>query len=363
MNTRPTILVVDDTPVNLSLLSNLLKDYYRIKVANNGFKALEFAHNAPPDLILLDIMMPEIDGYEVCRRLKADETTRDIPIIFLTAKIEIEDEELGFSLGAVDFIHKPISPPIVMARIKTHLEIKAWRDSLQDQNAWLEKQVEQRLTEINNLQYATICVMTSMAEFRDETTGHHIRRTQNYVLMLAKELSKLPHYKALLTPNYIEQMSKSAPLHDIGKISIPDDILLKPGKHTPEEFTIMKTHAQRGFDMLKQAGSYMGEQGEFLTIAMEIAGSHHEKWDGSGYPNGLKGREIPLSARLMAIADVFDALLSQRPYKPAMSIEKTIAIILEGKGTHFDPEVVDAFLKIKDEMLKVAVSLADNHDD
>jgi putative two-component system response regulator len=364
MNIRPTILVVDDTPVNLSLLSNLLKDYYRIKVANNGFKALEFAHsNAPPDLILLDIMMPEMDGYEVCRRLKADETTRDIPIIFLTAKIEIEDEELGFSLGAVDFIHKPISPPIVIARIKTHLEIKAWRDSLQNQNAWLEKQVQQRLTEINDLQYATICVMTSMAEFRDETTGYHIRRTQEYVRMLAVELSKLPHYSTLLTPSYIEQVSKSAPLHDIGKIAIPDDILLKPGKHTPEEFDIMKTHAQRGYDMLKQAGSYMGEQGEFLTIAMEIAGSHHEKWDGSGYPKGLKGQEIPLSARLMAIADVFDALLSRRPYKPAMNIEKTTAIILEGNGTHFDPEVVDAFLNIKNEMLEIAKNLADNYDD
>lgn len=363
MKTRPTILVVDDTPANLSLLTHLLNEKYRVKLANKGLKALEFANTMPPDLILLDIMMPEMDGYEVCRRLKANEKTKDIPIIFLTAKNEIEDEELGFLLGAVDFIHKPISPPIVLARIQTHLEIKVWHDFLQDQNVWLQKQVEKRLTEINDLQYATICVMTSMAEFRDETTGHHIRRTQNYVLMLAKELSKLPHYKSLLTPSYIEKMSKSAPLHDIGKISIPDDILLKPGKHTPEETVIMKTHAQRGFDMLKKAGDFMGEKGEFLTFAMEIAGCHHEKWDGSGYPNGLKGQEIPISARLMALADVFDALLSRRPYKPAMSIEKTIAIILEGKGTHFDPEIVEAFLTIKDEMLEVATNLADVYDD
>jgi putative two-component system response regulator len=361
-NKRTTILVVDDTPANLSLISNLLKEHYRIKVANNGFKALELAHAAPPDLVLLDIMMPDMDGFEVCRRLKADEKTRNIPIIFLTAKTEIEDEELGFSIGAIDFIHKPISPPIVMARVKTHLEISAWRDSLQNHNQWLQKQVEQRLSELNHLQDATIFVMVSMAEFRDETTGNHIRRTSEYVGMLAVELAKLPHYSELLTPNIIEQMKKSAPLHDIGKIAIPDEILLKPGKHTSEEFTIMKTHAQRGLDMLKQAGNHMGEHGNFLTIAMEIAGCHHEKWDGSGYPNALKGSEIPISARLMALADVFDALLDKRPYKKPMTIEQTTAIILEGKGTHFDPEVVEAFLRIYDKMLEVAAMWADIHD-
>lgn len=360
-NQRPTILVIDDTPTNLNLLSNLLRNDYRVKVANNGAKALELAFSVTPDLILLDVMMPDMDGYEVCRRLKKDEKTAKTPVIFLTAKMEIEDEELGFSVGAVDFIHKPISPAIVRARVKAQLQLKTWQDFLKDQNTWLQKQVEQRLTEINHLQYATICVMTSMAEFRDETTGNHIRRTQKYVLMLAKEMSKLPHYKERLTPNYIEQMSKSAPLHDIGKIAIPDEILLKPGKHTPEEAVIMKTHAQRGLDMLKNAGNYMGEQGEFLEIAMEIAGCHHEKWDGSGYPNGLKGQKIPISARLMALADVFDALLSCRPYKPAMSIEKTVAIILEGNGTHFDPEIVEAFVAIKNEMLEVAASLTDNH--
>ncbi len=362
MNTRPTILIVDDTPANLSLLSSLLKEHYRIKVANNGKKALELAQKNPPDLILLDIMMPEINGYEVCRSLKSTVLTDKIPVIFLTAKTGIEDEELGFELGAVDFIHKPISPPIVMARIKSQLEIKEWHTAIQDKNVWLEQQVEQRLTEINDLQYATICVMTSMAEFRDETTGNHIRRTQEYVYMLAVELSKYTHYNALLTPSYIEQMSKSAPLHDIGKIAIPDDILLKPGKHTDEEYTIMKTHAQRGFDMLQCAGKYMGEKGEFLTLAMEIAGSHHEKWDGSGYPNNLSGNDIPVSARLMALADVFDALLSNRPYKKSMSAEKTIRIILEGSGSHFDPEIVDVFMTIKDEMFKVAARMKDDND-
>jgi putative two-component system response regulator len=343
---RPTVLVVDDTPANLSLLSNLLKEQYRIKVANNGIKALELAAAAPPDLVLLDIMMPEMDGYEVCRRLKANEATRLVPVIFLTAKTETEDEELGFSVGAVDFIHKPISPPIVAARVKTHLEIKSWQDFLRDQNAWLQKQVEKRLSEINHLQDASIYVMVSLAEFRDECTGNHIRRTQEYVRLLAMAMAKLPHYSALLTPAYIEQMSKSAPLHDVGKIAIPDHILLKPGKHTPEEFAIMKTHAERGYEMLRRAGEHLGEQGEFLTLAMEIAGSHHEKWDGSGYPNGLAGSAIPLSARLMAVADVFDALLARRPYKEPMSSEQATRIILEGRSQHFDPEVVDTFIAI-----------------
>ncbi len=351
---RPTVLVVDDTPANLSLLSNLLKEQYRIKVANNGLKALELAAAAPPDLILLDIMMPEMDGYEVCRRLKANEATRQVPVIFLTAKTETEDEELGFSVGAVDFIHKPISPPIVAARVKTHLEIKSWQDFLRDQNAWLQQQVDKRLSEINHLQDASIYVMVSLAEFRDECTGNHIRRTQEYVRLLAIELAKLPHYSALLTPAYIEQMSKSAPLHDVGKIAIPDHILLKPGKHTPEEFAIMKTHAERGYEMLRRAGEHMGEQGEFLTLAMEIAGSHHEKWDGSGYPKGLSGSAIPLSARLMAVADVFDALLARRPYKEPMSNEQATRIILEGRGQHFDPEVVDTFIAILPQFEEVA---------
>ncbi|OGS91290.1 MAG: two-component system response regulator, partial [Gallionellales bacterium GWA2_59_43] len=325
----------------------------------NGIKALELANAAPPDLVLLDIMMPEMDGYEVCRRLKAEEATRSVPVIFLTAKTEVEDEELGFSLGAVDFIHKPISPPIVAARVKTHLEIKSWHDFLQNQNAWLQQQVEKRLTEINRLQDASIHVMVSLAEFRDETTGNHIQRTQEYMRLLALELAKKPQYSALLTASHIEQMSKSAPLHDIGKIAIPDHILLKPGKHTPEEFEVMKTHAQRGYDMLKRAGEHMGERGEFLTLAMEIAGGHHEKWDGSGYPNGLAGSDIPLSARLMAVADVFDALLARRPYKEPMTVEQAAAIIVEGRGKHFDPEVVDAFMAIQDDLCRFADMWAD----
>jgi len=357
---RATILVVDDTPMNLSVLTHLFKDLYRVKVASNGAKALALAFAAPPDLILLDIMMPDMDGFEVCRRLKADPATRHIPVIFLTARTDIAAEEEGFAAGAVDFVHKPISPPIVAARVKTHLDIQSWQAFLQDRNAWLQQQVEQRLSEINHLQDAAIYVMVSLAECRDETTGNHIRRTQEYVRLLGIELARLPQYRQRLTPGAIEHMSKSAPLHDIGKIAIPDEILLKPGKLSSAEFTIMKTHSRCGYDMLVKASALMGERGQFLDVAMEIALSHHEKWDGSGYPEALAGHAIPLSARLMALADVFDALRSRRPYKLPMSSDETSAIIVAGRGLHFDPDVVDAYLAIRPEFERVAAEWADH---
>lgn len=357
---KPTILVVDDTPANLGMLSNLLKEKYRIKVANNGVKALELAVASPPDIMLLDIMMPEMDGYEVMRRLKADARTDRIPVIFLTAKTSIEDEERGLLMGAVDFIHKPISPPIVLARIQTQLQVKDWQDFLLDQNAWLKEEVERRLSQVNHLQEATILVMVSMAEFRDECTGNHIKRTQAYVRALAERMARLPKHAALLTTEYIELLAKSAPLHDIGKIAIPDNILLKPGKHTPEEFTLMKTHAERGYQMLKYAGEHMGQNGAFLDVAVEIANGHHEKWDGSGYPAGLAGEQIPLAARLMALADVYDALLTRRPYKEPFTLEAATQLILDGKGKHFDPEVVDTFIAIQDEFERIAALWSDD---
>jgi putative two-component system response regulator len=350
----PAILVVDDTPANLSLMANLLADQYQVRVANSGERALALAAAAPPDLILLDIMMSEMDGYEVCRRLKADPHTERVPIIFLTAKTSIEDEEHGLLMGAVDFIHKPISPPIVLARIRTHLQVKAWQDFLQDQNVWLKEEVERRLSDVNRLQEASIMVMVSLAEFRDECTGNHIRRTQEYVRVLAEQLAHFPQFAAHLTAPHIELIAKSAPLHDIGKIAIPDHILLKPGKLTAEEFDVMKTHAQRGSDMLHTAGEHMGDDGDFLVMAKEIARYHHEKWDGSGYPDGLAGEAIPLAARLMAVADVYDALLTARPYKAAMPREQAVAIINQGSGAHFDPQVVEAFMAVQDELQRIA---------
>ncbi|MDG3085839.1 two-component system response regulator [Vibrio hannami] len=356
---RPTILIVDDTPTNLTLLTGLLNDEYRVKIANNGTRALELAFSSPPDLVLLDVMMPGIDGYEVCSRLKQESITCHVPVIFLTAKSSVEDEEHGFEVGAVDFIHKPISPPIVKTRVRNHLRLKEWQDSLIDNNQWLENEVSRRLTQVNQLKDATIHVMVSLAEFRDECTGNHIRRTQAYVKALAEKLAQSSKHHAYLTPDKIDLIAKSAPLHDVGKITIPDGILLKPDKHTSEEFSVMKTHSQRGYKILKQAADFMGGDDDFLNCAMDIALYHHEKWDGSGYPFGLHGDEIPVSARLMAVADVYDALRSIRPYKDALTHEEAIDVIKTNSGNHLDPEIVDALIAIEDQCISIADSWPD----
>jgi putative two-component system response regulator len=361
-NDKATILVVDDTPDNLSLMSGLLKDLYKVKVANGGEKALRIAlSDAPPDLILLDIMMPEIDGYEVCRRLKSEVWTREIPIIFLTAKSEVEDEAYGLELGASDYITKPISPPIVLARVKTHLAIKRVQDFLRDQNQFLESEVQKRTAEVMAIQDVTIHAMASLAETRDNETGNHIRRTQHYVKLLATHLRKHPRFAHFLDSDQtIEVLFKSAPLHDIGKVGIPDRILLKPGRFEPEEFEIMKTHTTLGRDAIKHAEEQLGIEMPFLTMAKEIAYSHQEKWDGSGYPEGLSGDDIPISARLMAVADVYDALISRRVYKEGMPHEKAVAIMKEGRGSHFDPDVLDAFIELQDAFQKVARAFHDS---
>ena len=361
---KPTVLIVDDTPDNLSLMTGILKGEYRTKVANNGERALQIASTLPlPDLILLDIMMPGIDGYEVCGRLKADQVTSDIPVIFLTAKAEVEDEQKGFEIGCVDYITKPISPPIVLARVKTHLLLKSARDFLKDQNAYLEEEVARRTREVQVIQDVTIAAMGSLAETRDNETGNHIRRTQNYVKVLAAKLKENPKFAAVLDAATIEMYYKSAPLHDIGKVGIPDRILLKPGKLTPEEFEIMKTHTTLGRDAILAAEKSLDAPSSFLRYAREIAYSHQEKWDGSGYPEGMVGPLIPLSARLMAVADVYDALISKRVYKPAMPHEKAVQIIREGRGQHFDPDIVDTFLEIADEFRTIAAAFQDAEND
>ncbi|WP_415905467.1 two-component system response regulator [Neptuniibacter sp. QD48_55] len=358
---KPTVLVVDDTPDNLALMSALLKDHYRVKVSNSGAKALDIVNSAtPPDLILLDIMMPEMDGYEVCKRLKETENTADIPIIFLTAKTESRDETKGLALGAVDYLTKPVNPEILMARVSNHLQLKAQKDFLADKNEFLEKEVRRRTQEVTMVQDVTILILASLAETRDSDTGNHIRRTQFYIRALAEKLRFLPKYSELLTDAYIDVLFKSAPLHDIGKVGIPDHILLKPGPFEDDEFEIMKSHTTLGKEAIEQAEAQLGVEVDFLKVAKEIAYSHQEKWDGSGYPEALKGEEIPLSARLMAIADVYDALISKRVYKNAMSHEQAVAIIEEGRGNHFDPELVDCFIEIKDDLLAIALRFADS---
>ncbi len=361
---RQTILVVYDTPDNLALMSGLLKDRYKVKVANGGEKALRIAQtDNPPDLILLDIMMPDMDGYQVCQRLKESAQTRDIPVIFLTAKTEVEDERHGLELGAVDYITKPISPPIVLARVETHLNLKAAADFLRDKNEFLEQQVSARTREIMAIQDVTILAMASLAETRDSDTGNHIRRTQHYVKALAEQLSDHPRFQHYLSASNIELLFKSAPLHDIGKVGIPDRILLKPGRFEPEEFEIMKTHTTLGFDAIEHAEKSLGTPVKFLSTAKEIALWHQEKWDGSGYPHGLAGDTIPISARLMAVADVYDALISRRVYKEGIPHERAVEIIREGRGGHFDPDMVDAFLAIQDQFREIAERFADADSD
>ena len=361
---KATVLVVDDTPDNLSLMSGLLKDAYKVKVANNGEKALKIAQSdSPPDLILLDIMMPGLSGYDVIVELKSDARTRDIPVIFLTAMSELEDEKKGLEMGAIDYITKPVSPPIVLARVENHLKIKAAADFLRDKNEFLEIEVSKRTREVMAIQDVTILAMASLAETRDSDTGNHIRRTQFYVKALAEKLKTHPRFARYLTEPTINTLFKSAPLHDIGKVGIPDRILLKPGRFEPEEFAIMKTHTTLGRNAIRDAEERLGTQVEFLSMAKDIAYGHQEKWDGSGYPEGLSGEAIPVSARLMAVADVYDALISRRVYKDGMPHEKAVSIIVEGKGSHFDPDMVDAFLELQDEFRAIARRYADSDED
>ncbi|WP_379133867.1 two-component system response regulator [Paenibacillus sp. sgz500958] len=342
---RPVILVVDDTPDNIVLLSGLLKEQYKVKVATNGEKALQVAKSSPPDLILLDIMMPVMDGYETCRRLKEDEELKDIPVIFLTAKEEVEDENKGFGLGAVDYITKPLSSPILLSRVKTHLTLKMSKDFLEDQNQYLEAEISRRTKEISLIQEVSVMAMAALAEMRDSETGNHIQRTKLYIEVLATQLSRTDKYLDVLSKQQVELIVLSAPLHDIGKVGIPDHILLKPGVLTREEFEYMKTHTTLGRDAILRAEVLMDRPETFLRFAKEIVYSHHEKWNGTGYPEGLAGEQIPLSARLMAVADVYDALTSKRVYKEAMSHEQAVRIIENDAGIHFDPDIVQIFLK------------------
>ena len=360
LNSKPTILVVDDTPDNIDLLRAVLEDDYRTKIAVNGERALKIAAGGDqPDLILLDIMMPGMSGYDVCRALKADPATANIPVIFVTAMSEVADEQLGLALGAVDYITKPISAPLVLARIKTQLGMKRMQDFLRDQNHYLESEVERRVQEVAALQDVTIHAMASLAETRDSETGNHIRRTSHYLKALAEQVRHLPRFRDFLTDKTIELLFKTAPLHDIGKVGIPDHILLKPGRFEPHEMAIMKTHTTLGRDAILAAERELGIEVDFLKYAKEIAYSHHEKWDGTGYPQGLAGEQIPISARLMALADVYDALISCRIYKDGMRHEDAVKIIAEGRGTHFDADIVDAFLRIQDQFQAISSRYAD----
>jgi putative two-component system response regulator len=351
-----TLLIVDDMPENLAVLGELLRGAgYRVKAANSGQAAIRYATQAPhPDLILLDVMMPEMDGYEVIARLRDNPATRDTPVVFLTALGDARDEERGLELGAADYITKPIKPAVVLARVHTQLEAKRARDWLQDQNAFLESEIARRMADNERMQIVSIRALAHLAEIRDSDTGYHLHRTQNYMRVLAMDLRSHPRFSAFLSDANVDLLVKSAPLHDIGKVGIPDHILLKPGKLTAEEWEIMKTHAKLGSDAIERAEADADKPLAFLAFAKEIAHWHHERWDGHGYPDGLAGDAIPIPARLMAVADVFDALISRRIYKEPMPFESARNIIGEGRGRHFDPDIVDTFLRNFEEFKAIA---------
>ena len=349
------ILLVDDGVTERAFMSRVLTDQgCQVIAAADGPAGLAEANAQSPDLIILDYLMPGLTGKDVCQRLKSNPKTKNIPVIFLTALSSPHEEERGLSLGAVDYITKPIDPPLVLARVNTQLELKRARDLLKDKNAWLEAEVARRMVENETIQTVSIRALAHLAEIRDPETGNHIHRTQNYIRALAVRLSNHPRFVDFLSERNIELLVKSAPLHDIGKVGVPDLILLKPGPLTPAEWEIMKTHAKLGSDAIELAEEDADQPVAFLTLAKEIAHWHHEKWDGSGYPDGLAGESIPIAARLMALADVFDALITRRPYKEAMPFEQAREIIVAGCGRHFDPDMAKAFVEIYDECIAIA---------
>ncbi len=323
---RPTVLVVDDTPENIHVMSGVLQDEYAVRVATSGEKALTAARADPqPDLILLDVKMPVMDGYEVCRRLKNDYHTQRIPVIFVTALGEAEDEARGFELGAVDYIVKPINPAVVRARVRTHVQ-------LYDQKRHLLELVQQRTRELEDTRLQIIRRLGRAAEFKDDETGYHVIRMSHYCRLIALA-NGIPDYRA-------EILFNAAPMHDVGKIGVPDSILEKPGPLTPDEWSIVKRHPVIG------AGIIGRHNNELLEMARVIALTHHERWDGSGYPRGLRGEAIPLVGRVVAVADAFDALTSTRPYKQAWPVEEAVALLRREAGRQFDPRLVPKFVDL-----------------
>ncbi|MBF0226771.1 MAG: two-component system response regulator [Desulfobacterales bacterium] len=345
------VMVVDDIEANVDVLLEALSDDYKVSVAMDGETALEDILENMPDLILLDVMMPNIDGYEVCKRLKEQTQTENIPVIFLTALSDEQNEAKGLSLGAVDYITKPFNPELVRSRVKNHLKLKLYQDNL-------EKIVDERTRELQVTQEVVIQSMGTLAEYRDPETGGHIKRTQNYIKVLCERLRYHPKFSHYLNNATIDLIYKSAPLHDIGKVGVKDSILLKPGKLTNEEFEEMKKHTIYGKEAICASNQKLG-QNSFLAIAEEIAYNHHEKWNGTGYPRKLKGEEIPIASRIMAVADVYDALISKRVYKEPYSHEYARNILFEEKGKHFDPEIIDIFIEIHAKFHKIALEFAD----
>ncbi len=335
---KETILLVDDATDILDVLGRMLRPLYQVKFATNGLDALAIARRSPPSLILLDVMMAGLDGHEVCRLLKADLRTRDVPIIFITASDNGDDEQRGLDLGAVDYLRKPLNPPLVLRRVAIHL-------ALHNQNRLLDARVRERTRQLEDTRREIVRRLALAGEYRDNETGLHITRMSHTVRLLALAAG-VPEHEA-------ELLHQAAPMHDIGKIGIPDRILLKPGRLDPEEMAVMKTHSSIGAEIIGRHDSRL------LTMAREVALTHHEKWDGSGYPRGLAGEAIPLEGRLTALADVYDALTSVRPYKRAWSVDEAFAHIRAQAGEHFDPRLAHLFLQLRDEIVDISTTWSD----
>jgi putative two-component system response regulator len=339
------ILIVDDAPENVDVLGRALADYKR-SVALTGEKALQRAFSdTPPDLILLDVMMPGLDGFEVCRRLKAEPHTHDIPIIFISALSETLDKVKAFASGGVDYITKPFQIEEVRARVETHLKLRRYQ-------VFLEELVKEKVKEISDSQMATIFALSKLAESRDSDTGHHLERTQSFCRLLAGQLRQEKPHKTAISDEFVLNLSNASPLHDIGKVGIPDAVLLKPGKLTLAEFETMQTHTTIGAQTLEELQRQY-PRNSFINMGISVARSHHERWDGQGYPGRLAGEAIPLAARIMAVADVYDALRSKRCYKDSLGREPCRAILVAGRDSQFDPAVVDAFLAVEDEFDRI----------
>ena len=356
---KPIILIVDDVPTNLKILALALGNDYEVVAATSGQRALQIVAAEPPDMILLDIMMADLDGYEVCRRLKADSLTSHIPVIFLTRKTDPESEQLGMKVGAADYITQPAAPAVLLSRVKAHFMVAANARTMHVNKEYIEFAVAKRSRQVATLQNVTILALASLAETRDLEASKHLKRIQHFVELLCHRLRRHPAFSEFLSPERIQFTTQCAPLHDIGKVGLPQQILLNARRYQAAEFEIMKTHCALGRDTLARTQTSAPQDSEFFEIAKQIIYSHHEKWDGSGYPQGLAGTAIPIPARLMALADVYDALTCQRAYRAALSHEQAVQVIGEERGRHFDPDVVDAFLASSNEFQALAARFPD----
>ncbi len=346
---RPLVMVVDDTAENLKLLDGILEGgRHEVRLFSSGAMMLKAAAKDVPDLVLLDILMPEMDGYEVCRRMRGEEALHDVPVLFLSALSDVNSKVKAFEAGGMDYVTKPFQVEEVKARVKTHLLLRKSMRDLEEHRRDLEQVVREKVREVFDSQLATITALSKLAESRDDESGHHVERTRAFCGILCGRLSRSPRHRDIMTEDFVANVCGASVLHDVGKVAIPDKILTKPGRLAPHEYEVVKNHAHIGARTL-EAARRQDPRNAFLSVGVAIARSHHERWNGGGYPDRLRGEGIPLSARIMAVSDVYDALRSRRPYKPAMPHAEVAGMIRAGAGTDFDPAVVDAFLDAEGE--------------